>query len=213
VARTRTTLGLAPIVAGAVEADDGDELTARLLDAAATLLADYGLHRWSMDDVAERSGVGRTTVYRRFANRDRLVHAVLARELRTTIAAVAQATLGFARLEDKVVEGALVALDRVEGSLVERLLRSDPTTFLPFLTTEAAPLLAMARQLLAGALVLDAGVDPTLATELAELVARLGLSFLLTPETVFPKDKVAARRSIERVLGPVLASLVPAGVR
>ena len=87
-------------------------------------------------------GVGRTSLYRKFAGRDELVYAVLGRELQAVVAAVTEAAGGFERLEDKVVEGALVALGAVEGSLVERLIASDPTTFLPFFTTEAGPLLA-----------------------------------------------------------------------
>jgi hypothetical protein len=45
-----------------------------------------------------------------------------------------------------------------------------------------------------------------LAAELAELAARLAVSFLLTRQTVFPiDDKDAARRSLRRVLVPMLA--------
>jgi AcrR family transcriptional regulator len=160
-----------------------------------------------MDDVADRAGVGRTSLYRKFAGRDELVYAVLARELQTTFAAITEAAADFDRLEDKVVEGALVALGRVDGSLVARLLASDPATFLPFLTTEAGPLLALARELLVSqAMALGAEIDREEAAELAELAARLGVSFLLTRQTVFPtNDPVAARRTLHRVLGPILA--------
>jgi hypothetical protein len=97
----------------------------------------------------------------------------------------------------------------VEGSLVTALLDSDPTTFLPFLTTEAGPLIALGRELLvAQATALGAQVDYETAAELAELAARLGVSFLLTRETVFPvNDPEAARRTLHRVLGPMLAPL------
>jgi AcrR family transcriptional regulator len=187
----------------------GDELATHLLNIGGALLAEYGLHRWSMDDVAERAGVGRTSVYRKFSSRDDLVHAVLARELRQTFESITEAAADFDTLEDKIVEGALVALGTIEGSLVTSLLTSDPTTFLPFLTTEAGPLLALARELLvAQASELGAQVDHQAAAELAELAARLGVSFILTRQTVFPTDDPeAARSALHRVLGPMLAPL------
>ena len=219
MARRRASVGVASLMASVAgsgvssEPGDasasGDELTTRLLDTAAELLADYGLRRWSMDDVADRAEVGRTSVYRKFSSRDDLVHAVLARELRQVFRSVTEAAARYDTLQDKIIEGALVALAAVEGSLVTALLDSDPTTFLPFLTTEAGPLLVLARELLvAQAAALGADVDHQTAAELAELAARLGVSFLLTRETVFPVgDPAAARRSLQRVLGPMLAPL------
>ncbi len=217
MARRRATVSVAPLMASVAAASDagagidydGDELALRLLDAGAALLAEFGLHRWSMDDVADRAGVGRTSVYRKFASRDDLVYAVLARELREVFRSITEAAERYDALNDKLIEGAMVALGAVDGSLVSALLKSDPTTFLPFLTTEAGPLLALGRELIVSqAMALGAEVDHQTASELAELAARLGVSFLLTPETVFPvDDPVAARRSLRRVLGPLLAPL------
>jgi AcrR family transcriptional regulator len=212
MARRRPNVGVASIMASVADGSldaDVDPAAAHLLDIGASLLAEYGLRRWSMDDVAERAGVGRTSVYRKFASRDDLVHAVLARELRQVFTAVTAAASRYDTLEDKVIEGALVALGTVEDSLVVALLDSDPTTFLPFLTTEAGPLIALGRELLvAQATALGAVVDYETASELAELAARLGVSFLLTRETVFPvDDPAAARRTLHRVLGPMLAPL------
>ncbi|HUC03826.1 MAG TPA: TetR family transcriptional regulator [Acidimicrobiales bacterium] len=221
MARRRPSIGIEPLVAtvatrapGAADRASGEaehtgDLTERVLAAAAELLAGSGLHGWSMDDVADRARVGRTSLYRKFAGRDELVYAVLAREVHAVFADVTAAAAHHDSLEDKVVEGALVALDAVAGSLVARLIATDPTTFLPFLTTEAGPLLALGRQLLVDqATLLGADLDQAHAAELAELAARLGLSFILTRDTVFPTaDTEAARRTLHRVLGPILAPL------
>ena len=51
-----------------------------ILDAALLEFERHGFHRVSLDDVARRAGVSRTTIYRRFANRDELVAAVIERE-------------------------------------------------------------------------------------------------------------------------------------
>jgi AcrR family transcriptional regulator len=200
--RRRPTIGLAPLVAGmAVDAAGA----ADVLDAAEELLASYGLRRWSMDDVADRAGVGRTSVYRLFDSRDALVHAVLARELRRTFSAIEAATAEHEDLEDKVVEAGLVAVRALRASVVERLLHSDPATFLPFLTTGAGPLLAIARtHLLAGARAWGIPLDPAAA----EIAARLGLSFILTRETVVPvDDEDLARETMHRLVRPLLAAL------
>lgn len=51
-----------------------------ILDAALVEFERHGLRRVALDDVARRAGVSRTTIYRRFANRDELVAAVVERE-------------------------------------------------------------------------------------------------------------------------------------
>jgi AcrR family transcriptional regulator len=51
-----------------------------ILDAAVIEFERHGFRRVALDDVARRAGVSRTTIYRRFANRDELVAAVIERE-------------------------------------------------------------------------------------------------------------------------------------
>ena len=57
-------------------ADPGEAI----LDAALLEFERHGVRRVALDDVARRAGVSRTTIYRRFANRDDLVAAVIERE-------------------------------------------------------------------------------------------------------------------------------------
>lgn len=186
---TLAVAGLMTALAGAAHDD-------ALVDAAEHLLRTSGLRRWSMEDVADRAGVGRTTVYRQFGNRDELVHAVLARELRRTLAAVAESVSVAPDLESKAVAAVITSLTCLEGSVVDQLLRSDPATFLPFLTTDAGPLLDIAR----------AALTPHLGSpELAESAARMGLSFVLTRHTVLPvEDPVAMDAAVRRLVRPFL---------
>jgi AcrR family transcriptional regulator len=58
----------------------GADATQSILDAALTEFERHGFRRVALDDVARRAGVSRTTIYRRFANRDELVGAVIERE-------------------------------------------------------------------------------------------------------------------------------------
>ena len=51
-----------------------------ILDAAVVEFERHGLRRVALEDVARRAGVSRTTIYRRFSNKDELVAAVVERE-------------------------------------------------------------------------------------------------------------------------------------
>ena len=89
------------------------------------------------------------------------------------------------------------------------MLRTDPSTILPFLTTKAGPLVAITRQFLVtpGAR-RRVAISTEHAEQLAEIAARLGLSFVLTRDTVFPvEDELALRASLRRVLHPLVAAM------
>jgi AcrR family transcriptional regulator len=57
-----------------------EQVTEHILDAAVVEFERHGFRRVALDDVARRAGVSRTTIYRRFANKDELVGAVIERE-------------------------------------------------------------------------------------------------------------------------------------
>lgn len=57
-----------------------DAATEAILDAALVEFDRHGIRKVALDDVARRAGVSRTTIYRRFTNRDDLVAAVMDRE-------------------------------------------------------------------------------------------------------------------------------------
>lgn len=202
--RRRATVEIGEILAKAADVPDLDELDQRVLDAAESLLRAVGLRAWSIENVATRAGVGRTSVYRRFGDRDNLVHAVLARELRQTLRRMRAAVAVEDDLESRAVAGVRAALLALEDSVVDALLRSDPETFLPFLTTEAGPLLDIARVAITSELA-TRGADPS--PELAEAAARFGLSFVLTRSTILPlHDDAALDASIRRMVRPFLVS-------
>jgi AcrR family transcriptional regulator len=59
---------------------EADAVTDAILDAAVAEFEQHGFRRVALDDVARRATVSRMTIYRRFANRDELVTAVIDRE-------------------------------------------------------------------------------------------------------------------------------------
>lgn len=50
-----------------------------ILDAAEHLMADYGYHRITMEEVARAAGIGRTTIYLHFKTKQDVTLAVLDR--------------------------------------------------------------------------------------------------------------------------------------
>jgi AcrR family transcriptional regulator len=183
------------------------ELAERILDGAHAEFTAHGLRRTSLDEVARRAGVGRATVFRRFANRDVLVTAVIAREARRSIARVDREIAGVADPQQQIITGflAFVRVLRTNG-LLARLMDSDAADVLPQLTVHGGMPLALGRAYLSNHIrrVLDQGAtviaDPD---ELGEILARLALSFALTPETVLPLDDP------ERLAQTVRTTLVP----
>ena len=57
-----------------------DPTTEGILDAAVVEFEQHGFRRVALDDVARRARVSRTTIYRRFSNKDELIAAVIERE-------------------------------------------------------------------------------------------------------------------------------------
>jgi len=182
----------------------GDEVDQVLLDTTRELVAAYGVRRWSIDDVAARSGLGRSTVYRRFEGRGELLHAALAGDARRFFAAVADAVAGVEGLEDKVVEGFVVGLEALRRSVLPRLMETDPGTVIPALTAEPLPTVAR-HALVERYLALYPGGDRHRAEVVAEGLVRLAVSFLLMPSSVVDLDDAgAARRTLHLMVGALV---------
>src|SRR5919109_209985 len=56
---------------------------ARILDAAFEAIRDFGLPRVTVEDVAQRAGLSRQTVYRYFPSKDELIIALVSRDEET----------------------------------------------------------------------------------------------------------------------------------
>lgn len=189
--------------------DADDPATTAILDAAGVLLARYGLGRWSMDDVANAAGVGRATVYRRFASREDVVNATIARDLQRFFATVADAVAGMPDLVDKVVEGFVIGMRAARDSLLPELFVSDGSAVMALLN--AAPVVDLGSRALVRQYEAITGERPrgTARAEVelvAEALMRLALSFLLIPgSSIDFGDERAARTAVRRLVRPLLA--------
>lgn len=79
----------------------------RILAAATAQVRRRGLRRVTMDDVAREAGVSRRTVYVHFADRDDLIHGVLARNAAGHVAAIAPHIRAHATLAAQAGEAAV----------------------------------------------------------------------------------------------------------
>ena len=198
-------------------ADPGGDATAdRILGAALTQAEDFGLRRFTMDDVARRTGVSRVTVYRYFPKKDRLLEAILMRELRGFLRRIDDAVAEQPGPEEKLVEGFVFTLTFLRGHrLLQRLLRTEPELILPNLTTEGGPVVAAAREFVARHIRADVAAHHLRlpagdVDALAELIVRLALSFVIAPASILPVDDPAALRAFcRRWLEPLVGGLKP----
>ena len=214
MARRRSTRGRNPLLGRILEAGGtlpADGTSERILAAAAEHAEDHGIRRFTMDDVANRVGVSRVTIYRYFPKKDQLIEAILLREMNKFLRAVDEAVAPSATLEERLVDGFVFGLTYLRNHrLLNRLLRTEPELIVPHLTVRGAPVLEAGREFIAGFARSEAqaGGLPLREDEIAgvsELLARAMLSFVLTPESVLGlRNPAEIRRFAEQYLAPTL---------
>ncbi|MEH3138978.1 MAG: TetR family transcriptional regulator [Mycobacterium kyogaense] len=105
----------------------GADATAHILDAAVVEFERHGYRRVALDDVARRAGVSRTTIYRRFANKDELVGAVIERENIRLFAHIAAELKRVAPQEDYYIEAFTLSIMEFRNHRVlHRMVDDDP---------------------------------------------------------------------------------------
>jgi len=201
----------------AFDTDLPDDKTAtRIMGAALEHAEDFGLRRFTIDDVARRVGLSRVTIYRYFPKKDQLLNALILKELRRFLTRVDKVLAKQPTPEAKLAEGVLFCLTFLRGHrLLNRLLRTEPELILPHLTTKAGDLLAAAREWIAGHIRVEIAAGRLALPDqdvdgAAELIARTVLSLVITPDTVLPLDSPKARqRLIDLYVTPIVRSLRP----
>ena len=162
----------------------------RVLDALFDAIQDYGLTRVTVEDVAQRAGLSRQTVYRYFPSRDHLVLALVSREEEKFLDGVRAAFLEHEDLETAVTESVRFVLAYANAHpLLERLLGPDQQTFLPYVTTRAEPAIVRARETMVELLTERiAGADTERLRTLIDGTTRALISYMITPTDRDPED-------------------------
>jgi len=104
-----------------------DPVTAAILDAGVIEFERHGFRRVALDDVARRAGVSRMTIYRRFANRDDLVTAVIDRENAALFIGIANELKDAGPQSNYYVEAFTSAIMQLRGHRVlDRMITDEP---------------------------------------------------------------------------------------
>lgn len=190
----------------AVESEDATR--DRIVDAAYTQMLAFGLRRTTMEDIARRAGVGKPTLYRRFADKDAVVQAVIVRECRRSLGLVLRALGRIDTPEEQLVAGFVLATGTAaRHPLIKRLLETEPEVIIP-LSRESAMVIELAEARVTPffrAFQADghfAGAD---ASSVIELLVRLFMSIVLTPSArVRADDDASLERFVRGLVLPML---------
>lgn len=191
------------VLAALVLRPAAEDVDRRILDAAGRLLVDVGLEDLEVDQVAELAGVGRSTVYRRFDGRNALLAATVAHEAQRLLGALADSVAGIDDPEEQLVAAFCAGLRLARATGLAERIRDEPL-LLRLLTVDGGPVLAAASmQLAAVARAQDPNLDARAARETAELLVRLAISLVLTPESALDLDD-GCEDTVRRHLAPLL---------
>ena len=167
----------------------------RLVAAAAEITTESGWASVTMGKVASRAGFSRQTVYNELGSKPALGQAMVMRELERFLAAVEEELDSYDDLVEAIRSAAqrILAMARANPLLdavlasahgVTRGERGSDNELLPFLTTDAAPLISAATAVIAERLPVrfpDSGLSPEEAQVAIDSVVRLVLSHVMQP--------------------------------
>lgn len=165
---------------------EADSATEAILDAAVIEFERHGFRRVALDDVARRAGVSRTTIYRRFANRDELVAAVIERENIALFADIADEVKRAGAQSNYYVEAFTLSILKFRRHRVlYRMLTDEPALLLELARRHYDA--AIARMAEALRVIFPAGfadrIGEQAVTELADTTLRYAAMVLLVPST------------------------------
>ena len=160
----------------------GSTVRERLLAAALEGAAVHGIARLSMGDVARNAGLSRQTLYKHFSSKPALVAAVVAQEATKITAEVLAAVEEHQDPRAALRAAILVALRATrEHPILDRLVRTEPDSLVPFLTIEGSPTMVLVRQ--AAEVVVASrfpDIDVVHLRRFADIIARLLVSYAVT---------------------------------
>jgi AcrR family transcriptional regulator len=182
-----------------------DDLERRLVVAALTCVSRWGLAKTSLEDIAREANVSRATVYRVFpGGKERLVETVVHHQVGRLFHEYDAAARATTSLEDLLCVGIQIAMEALDAPALGYLLRHEPEAVARVFAFERlTPLLAEVAALAAPHLGRFLPADRALPG--AELVARIVLSYSLSPsDTMRRDDPDSIRRFARTYLVPAL---------
>ncbi len=173
-----------------------------ILAAARAEFERYGVRRTTMDDIARRAGISRSTLYRRFPTKETLFEQLVHEDSQAMMARLGTVAAG-RDAQSAVVECFTLGMRMIrENSLAVRMLDSEPEALLGLAAQSRGAPMLVASELVATSL-RRTGV--TMSEEdvraVSEILIRLTMSILLNPDGQLDiSDTDAVRRYAERYL-------------
>lgn len=187
---------------------EGPDVADRILDAALTLVARWGVGKTSLADVAKEAGCSRATVYRTFdGGKQHLFEALGQRELEAYVAAVVEAVDEADSTGDALTRGLVVAARLLrDHDGAQFVLQHEPGLFMPFLGFKQVEVVYRYTADTIGPH-LYAHLPPGRAEWAVEWVARLFISYLFNPDERTDLVVVDETRAlVEQYVLPAFAS-------
>jgi AcrR family transcriptional regulator len=196
-------------IAGDVRASAID----RLLTAAGEEAQAVGPDRVRMGKVADRAGISRASLYRYFANKDALLQAYTIRELDSFFERIDKAMEPFETVEERLGAGFAYAIPAMRKHPLFAVVFEDADHESLRTTLLSGDVLAHARKLIAERMNKSVRrglyrIDQFGATVTGEMLARLLISILATPESIARLETAEDAREFAMRYGmPLLAGL------
>ncbi|MGI5130971.1 TetR/AcrR family transcriptional regulator [Pseudonocardia sp. CA-107938] len=184
--------------------DAGAQIRDRILDAAAACMAAGGFADSRLiTSIARIAGLSRPTLYKHGGSIDEIKAALLRRETERFFEVVRASIAGARWTTDDVVDVLVTIVDHARRhELLQAALRDSPEIVLPWFTTRADVVIAMAKAHVGPVLTeaIAAGEMPAVDVDvLVDVLTRVVLSLVFTAGTVDADDPDAVRGYLRAV--------------
>jgi AcrR family transcriptional regulator len=181
------------------------DLDRTILDTARGVFETYGVRRANIDDVAARAGVSRSTIYRRFPTKEKLIGHVVRREAEIFFSTLDQATAG-CDPQEAVIEAFALGVRLVQDSpLYSRIAESEPELFGMFSRSQVFPIRRFADGIAHTLRRCGAHMSETDLDNIADVLLRVALGIIVFPtDRLDTSDPAAVREYAARYLVPII---------
>ena len=185
-----------------------DPVSDRILAAAAELVGRQGDQQTTMTAIAQKAGVGRATVFRRFGSKQEILDRSLMRELRTLALALQESAANAETPAAALIKCFVLSMRAMQRRpLLRRLAKLEPEKLIAFTRLRRPPVLALWRSMYTSILeTFDMPeVDPLERSTLADMLIHLTLGYSVVPESSIDlNDDEKVRRVAASVITPIL---------
>ncbi|SRX95031.1 TetR family transcriptional regulator [Renibacterium salmoninarum ATCC] [Mycobacterium shimoidei] len=185
-----------------------DPVSERILAAAAELVGRHGDQNTTMAAIAQRAGVGRATVFRRFGSKQEILDRALMRELRMLALALRESTANADTAAAALIECFVLSMQAMRRRpLLRRLAQLEPEKLIAFTRLRHPRVLGLWRNMLTS--IMESfdtpSVDPLERSDLADMLIHLTIGYSVVPESSIDlKNAEKLRRVAATVIAPIL---------